>query len=182
MGGGIRIGRLFGIQLVLDYSWFLIFLLVTLTLSFVQFPAILRGLSFATYLTMGIVTSILFFASVLIHELMHSVVAVRYGMHIEDIRLMLFDGVSELTDEPHSPGAEFTMAIVGPLSSIFLGGIFYALFYSRNFLPIGPMITIPALWLGMINILVGVFNLLPGFPLDGGRVFRSIVWKITGDL
>jgi Zn-dependent protease/predicted transcriptional regulator len=112
---------------------------------------------------------------------MHSLVAISYGLRIEGIRLMLFGGVSELSDEPHSPKAEFTMAIVGPLSSLVLGGIFYSIYYLSNSLSISVFIAAPALWLGFINVLLGVFNLLPGFPLDGGRVFRSIIWRITGD-
>lgn len=182
MNGGVKIGRLFGINLILDYSWFAIFILITLALSFGQFPRFLPGLSVTKYAVLGVVTSVLFFASVLIHEFMHSIVAMRYGMSIEGIRLMLFGGVSEIHEEPHSPQAEFTMAIVGPLSSLVLGAIFYGIYFARDFASLSPLIVAPALWLGYINVLLGVFNLLPGFPLDGGRVLRSVIWWRTDDI
>ncbi len=182
MDGGIKIGKIFGIDVSLDYSWFLIFALITFALTFTVFPQMSPGLSLATYFAMGLITSLLFFGSVLFHEAMHSLIAKRNGLNIEDIRLMVFGGVSELTEEPHSPGVEFRMAIVGPLSSIVLGGISLGIFFIGRGLNLGPFINVPAFWLGYINLLLGVFNLLPGFPLDGGRVLRSAVWYFTGSL
>lgn len=182
MNNGIKIGRIFGINISLDYSWFLIFAIITFGLAFALFPQMAPGLNMNTYIIMGVVTSLLFFASVLFHELMHSLVALRNGMAIEGIRLMIFGGVSQLSEEPHSPGVEFRMAIAGPLSSLAIGGIFIAAFFAFRQLNAEPFFIVPAFWLGYINILLGVFNLLPGFPLDGGRVLRSAVWYFTGNL
>ncbi|MCL6472982.1 MAG: site-2 protease family protein [Firmicutes bacterium] len=182
MKGGIKIGRIFGIDVSLDYSWFFIFALITLGLTFIIFPQLSPGLSLVSYLAMGVIASVLFFASVLFHEAMHSLVAKRNGMDIEGIRLLIFGGVSELNEEPRSPGVEFKMAFAGPASSIFLGVIFLGIFFVGRNLDLGPLINVPAFWLGYVNLLLGVFNLLPGFPLDGGRVFRSAVWYLTGNL
>lgn len=182
MSRGIRIGKLFGIDFSLDYSWFVMFALVTFGLSFALFPQLVPGLSLGSYITIGVITSLLFFGSVLLHEVMHSLVAKSYGMNIEGIRLMLFGGVSQLTDEPKSAAVEFKMAVAGPLSSIVLGMLFIVLFVVGRRLDFEPAFIAPAFWLGYINVLLGVFNLLPGFPLDGGRVLRSAIWYYTGNL
>lgn len=182
MNGGIRLGKIFGIDITLDYSWFIIFAIITFALSFSLFPQLVPGLSTSGYIAIGVVTSILFFASVLFHELMHSVVAMRNGIKIEGIRLMIFGGVSRITEEPPTPGIEFKMAVAGPLSSLALGVIFVAIYLSGRRLGLGPFVSISAFWLGYVNIVLGVFNLLPGFPLDGGRVLRSAVWYFTGSL
>ncbi|MBE0447956.1 MAG: hypothetical protein IBX64_07655, partial [Actinobacteria bacterium] len=129
---GIRLGRIFGIEISLDYSWFVIFAIITFGLSFALFPQLIPGLTTATYLVIGVITSLLFFSSVLFHELMHSLVAKRNGMEIEGIRLLIFGGVSQIQEEPRSPGVEFRMAIVGPLSSLVLGVFFLGLFIAGN--------------------------------------------------
>ncbi len=182
MDGGIKLGKIFGIEITLDYSWFIIFAIITFALSFSLFPQLIHGLSTGAYIAIGVITSILFFASVLFHELMHSVVAMRNGIKIEGIRLMIFGGVSRITEEPPTPGIEFKMAIAGPLSSIVLGIIFVVVYVVGLRLGFGPFVRVSAFWLGYVNIILGVFNLLPGFPLDGGRVLRSIVWYFTGNL
>lgn len=182
MNGGIRLGKIFGFEISLDYSWFIIFALIIFLLSFSVFPQLIPGLSSAAYIAIGIITSILFFGSVLFHELMHSLVARRYGITIAGIRLMIFGGVSQISAEPRTPGIEFKMAIVGPLSSIVLGGVFLGISFGGRQLGFSSFISAAAFYLGYINVLLGVFNLLPGFPLDGGRVFRSIVWYFTGNL
>lgn len=182
MNGGIRLGRIFDITITLDYSWFIIFALITFGLSFSLLPQLIPGLNLTTYVLIGAITSIFFFASVLFHELMHSIVAKRNGLEIEEIRLLIFGGVSEIQEEPPTPGIEFRMALAGPVSSIFLGAIFLGLFFVGRGIGLLPVIIIPAFWLGYINIILGVFNLLPGFPLDGGRVLRSAVWYFTGSL
>ncbi len=182
MSGGIKIGKIFGIDVSLDYSWFIIFGLLAFGLTFAVFPQMSPGLGLVAYFAMGLITSLLFFGSVLFHEAMHSLVAKRNGLQIEGIRLMVFGGVSELTEEPRSPGVEFRMAFAGPLSSLVLGGVFIGIFFAGRGLNLGPFINAPTFWLGYINLLLGVFNLLPGFPLDGGRVLRSVIWYFTGNL
>jgi len=182
MGDGIKIGRIFDIEITLNYSWFIIFALVTWGLSAVLFPQAAPGIATGVYITMGVITSLLFFGSVLFHELMHSIVAKSYGLPIEGITLLIFGGVSQLSDEPQNPGVEFRMAIAGPLSSLFLGGVFVSIFFIGQSAGSSPIFLVPVLWLGYINIVLGLFNLLPGFPLDGGRVLRAAVWHFTGNL
>lgn len=172
--GGIPIGRIFGISLRLHYSWFIIFALITWALAASYFPLSHPTWSRSTSIAAGLLTSLLFFGSVLVHELMHSVVALSEGINVQSITLFILGGVSQITDEPKTAKDEFRMAIAGPLTSLVLGGIFWAIWFGlRN---ISPFISAVAYWLGLINILLGVFNLVPGFPLDGGRVFRSLLW------
>jgi Zn-dependent protease/CBS domain-containing protein len=193
MGKGIRIGRLFGINIRIDWSWLLIFLLVTWSLSgfFAQTNA---GWGVALQWSAGAIAALLFFGSVLAHELAHSLVARAQGVPVRDITLFLFGGVSSIEREPASPAREFWMAIVGPLTSVVLGGILlFAVSTSANVggislqtptALVGQLTPVAALllWLGSINVLLGIFNMIPGFPLDGGRVLRSILWAISGNL
>lgn len=193
MPGGFRIGRIFGIEVDINWSWIFIFLLVTFNLGLAVFPVLHPEWSFL--LTWGVATaaSLLFFGSVLAHEIAHSLVARRRGLPVDRIVLFIFGGVSNIEKEPPSAGTEFLMAIVGPLTSIVLGiiflfvgvaiaGGFQAVLLPGEFLTgLGPIATL-FLWLGPINILLGVFNLIPGFPLDGGRVLRSILWAATDNL
>lgn len=176
--GGISIGRVFGIAIKLHYSWFIIFALVTWTLAASYFPATYPNWSLLTKITAGILTSFLFFGSVLVHELMHSVVAQREGIHIEAITLFVLGGVSQMTGEPKTAKDEFRMAIAGPLSSLVLGGIFWGIWLTLRGSNVGSIQFVAAItyWLGYINLALGVFNLVPGFPLDGGRVLRSLLW------
>ncbi len=179
----IPIGKVFGIALRLDYSWFIIFVLITWSLA-VYFPnAQIWGniYTFSTVVSviMGIVSSLLFFGSVLAHELMHSIVAQKQGIPVKAITLFVLGGVSEITEEPRKPSDEFRMAFAGPLTSIVLGIIFLGI----SLIAILPdFIRAPAYYLGYINILLGIFNLIPGFPLDGGRVLRSLIWWKNNDL
>lgn len=182
MNSGIRIGKIFGIELKLGYSWFIIFALITWGLAAVIFPQTIPGMSVIAYIITGVVTSLLFFGSVLVHELMHSLVAKRYGLPVEGITLVVFGGVSQLSEEPESASVEFKMAVAGPLSSIILGILFLGIYFVARQFSLGPLISAPAFWLGYINVILGLFNLLPGFPLDGGRVLRSAVWHYTGNL
>jgi Zn-dependent protease/CBS domain-containing protein len=188
---GLGIGRLFGIQVRIDWSWLFIFLLVTWNLSFV-FSQLHQDWGFGLRWGLAIVASLLFFLSVLAHELAHSLVARARGIPVRNITLFLFGGVSNIERDPKSPKGEFLIAIVGPLTSIILGGLLVALavflgapgeaaLSPTGFLSqAGPLITL-LMWLGSINILLGIFNMVPGFPLDGGRVLRSIFWSITGN-
>ena len=182
--GGIPIGKLFGISLKLHWSWFLIFGLITWALTVVYFPTTYPNWSLALKVVAGLLTSLLFFASVLIHEICHSLVAIHQGLEIESITLFFLGGVSQISGEPKSAGDEFRMAGAGPFSSLILGGIFLIIFFALRGTDTVPAQfgTAVAYYLGFINILLGIFNLIPGFPLDGGRVFRSIVWWRTKNM
>lgn len=193
MGNGLRIGRLFGIELRIDPSWLFIFVLISWSLTSL-FATWHPSWAFGTSLLVALVAALLFFGSVLVHELAHSVVALAYGIPVRDITLHLFGGVSNIEREPPTPRAELLIAIVGPIASIGLG---VAMVVASSILinlraydvgsaeslvsQLGPIETL-LVWLGPVNIIVGVFNMIPGFPLDGGRVLRAVVWKITGSL
>jgi Zn-dependent protease len=178
-GKGISLGRIFGIQIELDYSWFLIFGLLTWALGAEYYPAEFSNWPTYEYYVVGAATAIMLFVSVLVHELAHSVVAMRYGIPVHDITLFLLGGASQIEDEPSSASSEFLIAFAGPATSAILGGIFYLL--------VTPVTSVPPLlalikYLAYINVALAVFNLIPGFPLDGGRVLASIVWGISGSV
>jgi Zn-dependent protease/CBS domain-containing protein len=181
---GIPIGKAFGISLRLHYSWFFIFALITWVLAAVYFPTTYPSWSLSMKIGAGLLTSVLFFGSVLFHELCHSLVAMREGIKIQSITLFFLGGVSQMTGEPKTAIDEFRVAVAGPFSSLVLGGIFLGIFFgmrSSSTLS-AQFISAVAYYLGFINILLGIFNLIPGFPLDGGRVFRSIIWWRTKNL
>lgn len=178
--GGIPIGKVFGISIRLHYSWFFIFALITWALTSSYFPGIHPTWTMATSITAGILTSLLFFGSVLLHELAHSRVALAEGYKVQSITLFVLGGVSSIVDEPKTAADEFRMAIAGPLTSLVLGGIFLAIWAGTK--DTAPFVSAVAQWLGLINISLGVFNLIPGFPLDGGRVLRSLIWWGTRNL
>ena len=190
---GFRLGRFFGIDLRIDWSWLLIFALVSWSLNS-MFREIHPEWTTVAQWGLALAGALLFFISVLAHELAHSVVARTRGLPVKNITLFLFGGVSNIQKEPTSPMSELLIAIVGPLTSFLLGGIFLVLGLGSVALgdislptssgllsqlsPINTMF----MWLGSVNILLGIFNLIPGFPLDGGRVLRSILWAITDDV
>ena len=178
--GGIPIGRAFGIPMRLHFSWFFIFAIVTWALSANYFPSIYPEWNTTTSVITAMITSLLFFSSVMLHELMHSVVAQASGIPVESITLFLFGGVSKITKEPSEPKMELKIAIAGPLTSILLGGIFWLIWYMAP--ASWEHVIAVSFWLGLINMMLGLFNLLPGFPLDGGRVFRAILWWRSGNL
>lgn len=177
MGNAFNLGRVFGIQFRLHYTWFIIFILITTSLSWRLFPSSYPGQPWLLYWVIGVVASLLFFTSVLAHELAHSLVGRAHGIPIRSITLFIFGGVAEMTKEATHPGAEFKMAAAGPACSLVIGGLFALLYWlTRSTIqPIAAM----ALWLAYINVALAVFNLIPGFPLDGGRVFRSILWRVS---
>lgn len=179
--GGFPLFRIAGIQIRIDPSWFVIFLLVLWSLSAGYLPREYPGLEGTSYWIAGLVATALFFLSILLHELAHSLVARRAGIPVPEITLFLFGGVSRMHEEPKQPGLEFRVAIVGPLASFALA----VLFYGASRLLVGPVpdlgVTILE-YLALINVALGVFNLIPGFPLDGGRVLRAILWRTTGSL
>jgi Zn-dependent protease len=193
MRSGFKVGTLFGISIHVDWSWLLIFVLVTWNLAGSVFPSLHPDWSIAMNIGLGLAAAVLFFFSILLHELAHSLVAKARGLPVRRITLFFFGGVSNIEREPPSPITEFLMAIVGPLTSLLLGVGF--IWLGRQNIPemdtalrsptqllrgLDPLSTM-LLWLGPINILLGLFNLIPGFPLDGGRVLRSILWALTKD-
>ena len=178
LGAGIPLGKIFGISLRLHYSWFIVFLLVTWALADGYFPTIYPHWSLATSLAVGLATSILFFASVLTHELAHSLGAQSAGIPIHSITLFIFGGVSQMTQEPERPGVEFRLALAGPATSLALGVLFWAIgvLTQETSEPLAALTG----YLSWINFLLAGFNLIPGFPLDGGRVLRAVIWWRTG--
>ncbi len=178
MGNAFNLGRLFGIQFRLHYTWFIVFVLVVVSLSAQYFPTTYAGWSLVTYWVIGIITSLLFFASVLAHELAHSLVARVNGIPVKSITLFIFGGVAQITREAKKASAELIMAAAGPACSLAIGGLFALLWLVTRGTaePIAAM----AIWLAGVNGLLAAFNLIPGFPLDGGRVFRSVLWRFTG--
>jgi Zn-dependent protease/CBS domain-containing protein len=180
MRSSLKIFRIAGIDIGIHYTWIFIFLFFSVSLAQGYFPVQYPGWSTAVYWLMGIIASLMIFVSVLIHELAHSLVAQRRGIPVKSITLFILGGVSNLEDEPSKPSAEFSMAIVGPLTSFVLALIFFGLSYIPQIA--GSPGNAVLSYLAIINLFLGAFNLLPGFPLDGGRVLRSIIWGSTGDL
>ena len=180
MPGSLRIGKIFGIDIYIHFSWIIIIVLMTWSLAVGWFPVLYHGFSAITDWVLGFLASVLLFVSVLLHELAHSVVARARGLPVKNITLFIFGGVSNIEKEPGSPGIEFQMAVVGPITSLLIGALALGLLYVLGI----PNSALGAIlgYLGFANILLGIFNLIPGFPLDGGRVLRSIVWKIDGNL
>ncbi len=172
----IPIGRIFGIVVDLDYSWFLILGLLAWMLAVSYYPTEFRGWSTTQYWLMGGITAVLLFVSVLLHEFGHSLVAISYGIRVPRITLFLFGGVSQIAAEPESAAAEFWIAIAGPAVSFLLAILCWELrpLVAGN----APALAL-AKYLALLNFVLGLFNLIPGFPLDGGRVFQAIVWGLT---
>ncbi len=179
---GFSIGRWFGFDVRIDYSWFVIFALVLWTFSARVFPLEVPGYSTVVYATMGLVGTLLFFLSVLLHELSHSAMARRRGIEVEGITLFIFGGVAQTSMEAEEAIDEFLLTVVGPLSSIALAALFYVMSIGADFLALGEPTMAVATYLAWLNGILAAFNMLPGFPLDGGRIFRSTVWHFTGNL
>lgn len=182
MGRGFRLGSVLGFEIRIDHSWFVIFFLVLWSLSAGFFPDELPDRSDGVYLAMGTVATLLFFASLLAHELSHSVVARAKGIEVEGITLFIFGGMARTRLESEDPLDELLIAGVGPLMSFALGALFLGLSWVGEGAGWSVEVTQVTRYLGYINIALAVFNLLPGFPLDGGRLFRALAWKATGDV
>lgn len=172
---GLRIGRLFGIPVYLHASWFIMFALITF-----WFSAVVRaehaGWNPAQNWLMGVIISIIYFASIVFHELSHSLVAMYYKIPVDSITLFVFGGLSRISREAGSAKQEFNIAFAGPLASFFLGGVFL---FAYVLVPQGSAPATVFGWMSILNFILGAFNLVPGFPMDGGRVLRAIVWGAT---
>ena len=175
----ISLGRILGIPIGLDYSWFLIFALLTWSLATNYYPVEFKNWPTAQYWIVSAATVILMFGSVLLHELGHSVVALRYKVPVRSITLFIFGGVAQIGAEPPSAIAEFWIAIAGPITSFALAILFSLL---QPLVSVFTPLLALAKYLAYINGALGLFNLIPGFPLDGGRVFRAILWGTTHSL
>lgn len=178
----IKLGKVLGIPVTIDLSWFVIFALIVYTLAVGYFPQTNRHLAPWMNWLGGVIAALLLFGSVLLHELMHSVVAKRNGIGIGGITLFIFGGVSRMKDEPRTPEAELKMAIAGPATSIVLAGIFYVAARLGGTAAFGVLGYEIISYLALINLILGIFNLVPGFPLDGGRVLRAILWGSLNSL
>lgn len=174
---------IFGIPIHIDRSWFLILLFVTWTLSSRYFPSAYPGFSGIAYWLMGALAAVLLFACVLLHELGHSLVAKGYGIPVERVTLFIFGGVAQIAAEPRRPRVELNVALAGPLVSIVIASACFALADALT-VETPPQLAVFAIvrYLAIINTAILIFNLLPGFPLDGGRVLRAALWAWTGSL
>jgi Zn-dependent protease/predicted transcriptional regulator len=179
---GFRLGSVIGFDIRIDFSWFIIFFLILWSFTMAVFPAQLPGLPRNVYVIMGLSGALLFFISLLLHELSHSVVARAKGIRVEGITLFLFGGVAQTKSEAKTAGDEFKIAVIGPVTSIALGLLFAGAAALGARAGMHPAIIEVARYLSLLNVVLAVFNLLPGFPLDGGRVLRALVWKFTGDI
>jgi Zn-dependent protease len=177
--GSLKLGSVAGIDIRLHYTWLFAFFLIALSLALGYFPGSNNEFGVATPWILGIVAAMLLFGSVLVHELAHSLVAGARGLRVNSITLFILGGVSSITSEPASSKDEFLIAVVGPLTSFVLGALFWLLSQAA---PSGSSIAEIAGYLGFANLLLGLFNIVPGFPLDGGRVLRSIVWASTRNM
>jgi Zn-dependent protease/predicted transcriptional regulator len=181
-GKRITLFKLLGFEVKIDWSWLIIAALVTWSLSAGLFPQHYPGLPAWTYWAMGVIGALGLFASIVFHEFCHSIVARKRGLPMKGITLFVFGGVAEMGEEPASAATEFMMAVVGPLSSLVLAAVCYGSFHVGRGIGWSEPIVGVIGYLAYINGLLAAFNLLPAFPLDGGRILRSILWGIKGDL
>ena len=180
MGGTMRVLTIHGIPINVHVSWLVIYGLITWTLAVGYFPRALPDLPAAAYWANGLLAALLLFVSVLLHELSHSFVAMAHGLSVRGITLHVFGGVSHLEDEPPSPRAEFLIAVVGPVTSFAIAAVLWAINASGLVQPAWAQAVVA--YLVLVNVAVGIFNLVPGFPLDGGRILRAALWKWKGTL
>jgi len=177
MGSGWKVGRVAGIDLAIHPSWLVIAFLLTFSLADALFPRLIPGWTTGQYWLVGVGTAFLFFASVLAHEFSHAIIARRLGLKVAGITLFIFGGATSIETDSRSARDEALIALAGPVASLLIGGAF---------LGIGALVPQPEVravvgWLGIINIVLGAFNLVPGYPMDGGRVLRAILWRVRGD-
>jgi Zn-dependent protease/CBS domain-containing protein len=180
--GGFPLASVLGFPITVDPSWFIIFFLITWTLAEGYFPAEYPKLPPGLYWGMGVTGALLLFFSILLHELSHAFVARQFGLKIHRITLFIFGGVSQMTEEPANAATEFWMAIAGPITSFILAFLFWILGGQMLHLEVWAPVPAVLLYVATVNLVLGLFNLVPGFPLDGGRVLRSALWYFMGDL
>lgn len=178
MRSATKLFRIFGIDVQLHFSWWFVFALLAWSLSSSFFPHYFPGLENKTYWVMGIISVLLLFASVLLHELSHSLVAKAKKIKVESITLFFFGGVASIDDDDLKPGTEFLMAVAGPLFSLFLFGVFYLIYFLNG----NVFLTAITFYLYQLNLVLALFNLVPGYPLDGGRAFRAILHAYYKDI
>jgi len=182
MARPINLFKILGIRISIDYTWFIVFVLFAWSLAYGYYPANIPNLSLSTYIVMGVISSLSLFICVLIHELSHSYTSNRLGLDIKEITLFIFGGMAKLTREPDRAMDELKIAAAGPLASLALAVFFYFLRNlidrAYNFPPLSAVIG----FLAYINLALLIFNMIPGFPLDGGRVLRAVWWARTGDV
>jgi Zn-dependent protease/predicted transcriptional regulator len=181
-GRGFPLFKVFGFEVRIDASWLLLAILVILSLTGGYFPLHYEGLSSRAYVVMGILGAVGLFLSIIIHELCHSLVARRYGIPMKGITLFMFGGIAQMDEESQTPRAEFLMAIAGPLASFALAAGFYGLHVGGRTIAMPEPVTGVLGYLAFINTILACFNLLPAFPLDGGRVLRSALWAWKDNL
>jgi Zn-dependent protease/CBS domain-containing protein len=179
---GFFVGRLLGFDIRIDASWFILFALILWSFSFIAFPAHAPGLAPVVYFTMGLAGTLLFFVSLLLHELSHAVVARAKHIPVEGITLFLFGGMAHTRQEAETPGDEFLIAAAGPAMSMAIAVTLGFGWWAAINLGWGVAARVVLQYLALLNVVLAVFNLLPGFPLDGGRLLRAVVWKLTGDM
>ncbi len=179
--GGFGLGRWLGFRVRVDVTWFVVLALVTWTFAAWELPTLLPGHGGAFYLALGLVGALLLFLSVLFHEISHSLVARSRGIAVEGITLFIFGGVAEMSSEARTPGDEFALTIAGPLASLTLAGLFGITSRLFEVAGLGPGAVLAGV-LSWLNLVLAGFNLIPAFPLDGGRVLRAGIWKASGDL
>jgi Zn-dependent protease len=177
----IRVGRIFGIPLELNVSWFVVFAVIGGILTFSYFPTEFPGRPLWVDAASGVIGALLFFGSIVVHEFSHSLVARRGGVTVDRVTLFMFGGVSQLSEEPRGPGRELAMAVAGPLMSVVLSIVFYVAYAVMYVAGVSNVWWAPVEYLAVVNAAVAVFNFLPGYPLDGGRVLRAYLWWATGD-
>jgi Zn-dependent protease/CBS domain-containing protein len=177
----LRLGRIFGVRVGLNWSVLFVFMLITLGLATGSFPELYPGYSGVVYLVTGLAAGVVFLLSLLAHELAHALVARRNGVEVEGITLWLFGGVAKLEGEPRDPGAELKIAGVGPLVSLVAAGMFAAVAMLLTLLGAADLTVGIFVWLALINVILAAFNLAPAAPLDGGRILRAVLWQIWGD-
>jgi Zn-dependent protease/CBS domain-containing protein len=179
MQGSLKLGKLAGIEVRVHYTWLIAFVLIAWSLAQGYFPLSNAGLETGTYWILGVVSALLLFGSVLVHELGHSLLAAARGLRVQSITLFIFGGVSSITKEASTAKDEFLIAVIGPLTSLVLAGLFWLI---GQVVTAGTAFAAVAGYLAFTNLLLAAFNIVPGFPLDGGRVLRSILWGTTGNL
>jgi Zn-dependent protease/CBS domain-containing protein len=181
-GRRIHLFNLFGFKVGIDLSWIFLAVLVTWSLATGLFPHYFKGFSTGVYWWMGVAGALGLFASIIFHEFCHSLVARQFGLPMKGITLFIFGGVAEMEDEPSSPRVEFLMAIAGPISSVVLGGIFFGVATLGRGGALPGSVRAVLTYLAWLNVILAGFNLVPAFPLDGGRVLRSALWRAKGNL